>query len=379
MTLGKITSVLSIPAFLISLIVMLMPLNTQAAFEPSGKLEIRYINVGQGGSTLIIGPDGTRVLYDFGRVAGKKWIVPYLKDRLKLAPEQGFHYSIVSHRDADHFVGYRGVVNAGYDFLVANYGPGSPKFGPSMNKNWLMIADKTTAGPVRPIPVGLSIALGDGATLNVIAANGSVYLEDKAVRDARKEILRDENDRSVALFIRYGKFTYILDGDLGGGRESCTGHKEHQIDVQTPVAEALFRLNLLEENETIDVMHVAHHGSPTSTPARYFNRVSPKVALISVGPKQSNFKHPRDTVVDRILIGENRADCLTAPPVDHVLQTDLGKAGTSSQGSTSFTGTVIGDIELITDGITNYTIRGSFHTEGPSSPPLPDIVIPLEN
>lgn len=27
-------------------------------------LEIHYINVGQGGSTLIIGPDGTTILYD---------------------------------------------------------------------------------------------------------------------------------------------------------------------------------------------------------------------------------------------------------------------------------------------------------------------------
>ncbi len=30
-------------------------------WEPSGQLEIHYINVGQGSSVLIIGPDGTRI------------------------------------------------------------------------------------------------------------------------------------------------------------------------------------------------------------------------------------------------------------------------------------------------------------------------------
>lgn len=41
------------------------------AYTPSDDLEIPYINTGKGGSTLIIGPNGTRILYDFGNVGGR--------------------------------------------------------------------------------------------------------------------------------------------------------------------------------------------------------------------------------------------------------------------------------------------------------------------
>jgi beta-lactamase superfamily II metal-dependent hydrolase len=96
-------------------------------FRPSGKLEIHYIDVGQGGCTLIIGPSGTRILYDFGAFDRRRDIVPYLRDVVKLDPSDGFQYAIVSHRDRDHYSGYREVVEAGYNVLVANYDFGSLK------------------------------------------------------------------------------------------------------------------------------------------------------------------------------------------------------------------------------------------------------------
>ena len=109
----------------------------QLLWQPSGKLEVHYINVGQGGSTLIIGPDGTRILYDFGNVRGDRDIVPYLRDKVGLAPQQGLQFTIVSHRDTDHYVGYREVIEAGYDIIVANYDSGSSKTSLKIRKRWL--------------------------------------------------------------------------------------------------------------------------------------------------------------------------------------------------------------------------------------------------
>src|SRR4051812_41116066 len=95
-----------------------------ASFAISAELQIHYINVGQGGSTLIVGPDGTKILYDFGKANGRVHIARYLRDAAKVRPEDGIHYAIVSHADTDHYMGYRGVIDSGYDVLIANYFPG---------------------------------------------------------------------------------------------------------------------------------------------------------------------------------------------------------------------------------------------------------------
>jgi beta-lactamase superfamily II metal-dependent hydrolase len=192
-------------------------------FEPSDKLEIHYINVGQGGCTLIIGPDGTRILYDFGNVSGNCHIIPYLENAIGLAPDDGFDYAIVSHRDRDHYVGYKALV---------------------------------------------------------AASNGQIH------KVAERRPVRDENDRSVALYVTYKNVQYILDGDLGSGPEACTHHDTRQIDIQSHVARALIAQGLMKETFGVDVLHIAHHGSESSTSAAYYNLVKPEVGLISVGLKQ---------------------------------------------------------------------------------------------
>jgi hypothetical protein len=118
------------------------------SFAQQRELEIHYINVGQGGSTLIIGPNGTKILYDFGRVAGRKYIVPYLKEQLKLHPEKGIDYAIVSHGDKDHYMGYRDVVSeeiGGFNILNANYEPGTPKRSVTLENYLLAPSESSTS------------------------------------------------------------------------------------------------------------------------------------------------------------------------------------------------------------------------------------------
>ena len=251
---------------------------SKSLWSPSGNLEIHYINVGQGGSTLIIGPNGTRILYDFGNIDGNRAIVPYLRDTVCLAPSQGLHFTIVSHRDADHYIGYREVISAGYQVLVANYGPGSLKISSKIRKHWLNPAKTTLAGPVRPIPVGLPISLGDGAQVLVVAANGHIY------GDPKPAAVKNENDRSISLYITYKNFQYIIDGDLGGGPEKCSHHDTRQINVQTRVAQSLLNLGLMSEILGVDVLHIAHHGSESSTPRPTTTSSSQRLALSAWAP-----------------------------------------------------------------------------------------------
>lgn len=222
-----------------------------------------------------------------------------------------------------------------------------------MKSNWLDPAKKTRAGAFKPIPVGTRIHLGKGAEAIVVAANGVVVGETSSQR------VVNENDRSSALFIRWGAFTYILDGDLGGGREACTERQTSQIDVQGRVARALVSEGLLPPGG-VEIMHVAHHGSESSTSAAYFNLMRPKVALLSVGADQTKaFLHPRQDVVEKGLLQTTKASCVTAPPVKALLQTGVGAEGCSATGCTSFKGAPVGNIVVRTDGASSYSISVS--------------------
>jgi len=384
---------------------LIYTLITNAAFAAPNDLQIHYINVGQGGSTLIIGPNGTKILYDFGRVSGETYIVPYLKEKLKFQPENGIDYAVLSHGDKDHYMGYFDVVakkKGGFNILKANFEPGTTKQSVTLQKYLLDPAkNETTAGAFKPIPLGFRFDLGNGAQAVVIAANGHV-LGDEAPKINSREAHNDErrmneNDRSIALFIKYDKFQYILDGDLGSGPEHCSDHQTNQRDIQSKVAQRLIDLGLMDKQNGVDVLHIAHHGSESSTSWAYYQLVKPEVGVISVGPDQGNFLHPRVDVVEKVLTcktvdgkfaqdacsekqgGDTRASCYSvkerAPALKALYQTDYGSLGSSSTGSTSFQGFVAGDIKITTDGTTNYSVSWNGKTIqeklSPGLKPLP--------
>jgi hypothetical protein len=100
----------------------------------------------------------------------------------------------------------------------------------------------------------------------------------------------------------------------------------------------------------IDVLHINHHGSESSTNPTYFNSASPSLAVIGVGDGQTTgFDLPRIDVVDDVLLG---VSCVTATsPL--VLQTEEGKP-LGANSSTS--GYCVGNITITTDGATTYTV-----------------------
>lgn len=342
-------------------------------------LEIHYINVGQGGATLIIGPEGRTIMYDFGKIAGKERIVPYLQKLPHIGKQRRIDYAIISHADTDHYTGYADVVNpdkGGFDITTANLEPGTDKRKGLFKSRALDPAVKhTTAKAFKAAPVGFPIALGGGARGLIVAANGKVWGEKPVDTDAKKGQPRvNENDRSISLFIEFGKFRYIIDGDLGAGGETCTNRITNQRSVQPRVARQLLAHGLISSERGVDVLHLAHHGSESSTSSEYYNLMKPRVALVSVGPNQGSFRHPRRAVVENVLTcptadgrfspdacktKDTRPTCVTAPPVEGLFQTDNGDpkgCAESDPHCVSFLGLAGGDIVLKTDGKTGYTV-----------------------
>lgn len=314
-------------------------------------LEIHYIDVQQGQSTLIIGPDGTTILFDGGNeFKGTDEVVPYLQG-LGITTSQPLDYIIVSHRDTDHYMGLTEVMNYGYDALHV-YDNGSDKYNEFVQA-FLNAAAATTAGGVVPIPLGTVINLGNGATATCVATNG--YVIGTGLIPGGQG---NENDRSVCLLIQYGDFDYLVTGDLGGGSDDyfCTGRSTTQVNIETPLVHAIMPAggNPLLTQYGIELAHVGHHGSESSTNADYMNLLSPQVGCISVGAGQGDgWYHPRIDVVEDVLLSQ--APCITAAPA-LVLQTEEG-APTGEK--TSFAGYCVGDIVISTIGIDSYSVSAN--------------------
>ena len=186
-----------------------------------------------------------------------------------------------------------------------------------------------------------------------MAANGSV-IGDGAITGGQD----NENDRSICLLVQYGDFDYLVTGDLGGGTDDyvCTGRSTTQVNMESPMVKAIMPAGSypLLSAYGVEVAHVGHHGSESSTNADYMNILTPTVACISVGPGQSTgWDHPRIDVVEHVLGAE--VSCITANAA-LVLQTEEGYP---TGVKTSYDGYCVGDIIITTDGDTSYTVSGT--------------------
>jgi len=365
------------PRIAILLFVLLAALTLTAQ-----NLEIHYIDVGWGGSVFIKGPDGTTVLLEAGNTGlGTQYVVPYLKS-IGAQPANGLDYVIGGHQHCDHIGGLDEVINAGYNVHFKQYYNGS-SYASTCVDGWNAAAATTTAGAPVAMPVGTVIPLGNGAKITCVARNGSII-------GGGSVAVSDENDRSIALLIQYGAFDYLWASDLGGGSDNCTGRSTTQLNVETSVIQAISPGGAfpLISAGGIDLLHVNHHGSESSTNPDYFNGAEPAVAIIGVGDGESSgWDLPRIDVVDHVLLGAS-SSCVTAPPT-FVLQTEEGNPIGSLA---SHSGYCVGNIKVTTDGINLFTVSadGAVH-QGPNelvaaglprsftlddAPPVPDTTPP---
>jgi len=329
-----------------------------AVFNASAQnLEIHMINIDQGQSILIKGPDGTTILFDGGKSSpATTQLIPYLQGQGIL---NSLSYMVVSHLDTDHFGGLVPLIENGYDVQLAIYDNGSSKSNASIDA-FKAAAATTTAGAVQPITLGQVIQLGNGATATAVATNGSV--DGVGVISGA---LANENDLSTVLLVQYGNFDFIAGGDLGGGPDdgACTGRSTGQFNVETQLVQALLPggANPLLSEFGVEVMMPNHHGSESSTNSDYMNGLSPQVAPIQTGELQgSNFHHPRIDVVEKVLGAT--VPCVTVQPA-LVLQTE---EGSPTGANTSFAGFAVGDIVFSTDGVSSYTVDATGNiSQGP--------------
>ncbi|MCG8309625.1 MAG: hypothetical protein MI975_19680 [Cytophagales bacterium] len=335
------------------------------------QMTIHVINVGQGNCVFVEGPEvhGKRktLIFDGGKKERGGEITDYLTDIGYPAASTTFDYMIVSHKDADHFEGFFNVLEAGYDIDVF-YHNGSDKKQRNYDENFIPEVRKIARKIYRMKP-GYSLNLGDGCMVTCAVNDG------RLIGGSSVEV-KSENDKSIGLVFKYGEFEFFSAGDLGGGQFSkdlnCTNRKTSQRNVESDLAKAMIRQQLIDRENGLEILHVSHHGSESSTNYEFMNLLSPSVAILSVGQNQSRtYQHPRTDIVDKVLMAT--APCVTVPPA-LVLQTEGGL----DTSKTSESGFIVGDIVIQIEKNGKYTISSTGVFEGPQQDETDAAGLPLE-
>lgn len=294
----------------------------------AGTLRITVIDVGQGDATLVESPSGQTLLFDGGKSGrGEDVIVPLMQSR----GITSLTYMVASHYHADHIGGLDEVFEL-MPVTGAAYDRGWSYTTITYNTYATAVASKrTTLAP------GQVIDLGEGVTATCVTMNSA------GVLSAPYDNGSYENEYDVCLLVEYGGFDYFQAGDLTGNPSmGCE-------DIETPAA------NLTGD---IDVYHVNHHGSDTSSTAYFLQTVTPEVSIISVG--SNGYGHPTQSVLNRLVTYGS-----------FVYQTETGSGGTLPATDLKVVG---GHVDITTDGVGYYYVDGdqwAIDETSPAPEPLP--------
>ena len=210
------------------------------------RLDVVFLDVGQGDATLISTPGGAQVLVDAGLRSpyvdeGERTLLPHLH-RYGIGRLDAL---VLTHADADHIGGARSLLTAvEVARLVTNGQDGESDLWADV----LHVADSLGV-PVQPVSAGDTLAVDPAVRFRILGPPGP---------------MSSPNDASVVLRIEHGTTRWLLTGDAEvAGEAALVGRFGAHLGA--------------------DVVKVGHHGSRTSSTAALVAAVGqPEIAVVSV-------------------------------------------------------------------------------------------------
>jgi competence protein ComEC len=234
--------------------------------DPPGRLTVRFLDVGQGDSTLIQHPVGTAVLFDGGPPeAGVARL-------LRKAGVERLALVVATHPSRDHHGGLLEVLRRFPVGLLLDGGDGTT------DPAFRAVLREAAARGVRTIPAIAPLSLG--------LAGGKVRIRllSPPARPPGPPP-EDPNPRGAVTIISAGAFDLLLSADAE--------------------SEALLPLQLPD----VDAMKVPHHGSSDPGLAEVLEQTDPEVAVVEVGV--NTYGHPAPSTLaalDRAGVRTYRTD-----------------------------------------------------------------------
>ena len=239
--------------------------------QKNDKLQITFVNVGQGDGAIIQFPNQSVMVVDAGENkpglnAGERYMLPMLTyyniDRIK--------YLVGTHAHSDHIGGIVSILNrVKVDTLVLPDYPYESK----LYSNMLLIAQD------KDIPIiykkrGDFLCPDSSCRIYILHPYGSfLQKHDQSGHEV--------NNSSIVMKIQYANTTFLLTGDLETDAERCLLNYDSFLNA--------------------DVLKVGHHGSKTSTGDEFLSFINPEYSIISVG-RYNKFFHPSRQTVERLIV-----------------------------------------------------------------------------
>ncbi len=257
-----------------SVIIISLVINIIINTNWKGDLKIYFVDVGQGDSTYICTPSGTKILIDGGGSrepekydVGKQILLPYLLDR----KVKKIDYLMVSHFDSDHCQGLEQVLQ---NIKVKNIIIGKQ---PSICQEFEKIMEICREKKVNIINVkrGGKISIDKNLYFEILHPSDNMLDDGKGGLNANAIVAKmcyKTKNKQV--------FTMLFTGDIEKDAENELV-KEYGEDLK------------------VNILKVAHHGSKTSSTSEFLQLAMPEIAIIGVG-KRNNFGHPNEGVIKKL-------------------------------------------------------------------------------
>lgn len=283
----------------------------------NGKLEVAFLDVGQGDSILLKTPGDKVMLIDAGESTARQAV----KEALDSSGIERIDVLIATHPDSDHIGSMR--------MVVENYEIGEiymPKVNHTTKtyQNLLQaISDKGMK--IKAARAGKSIAIDDALQVEILGPVSEEY--------------SNTNNYSVICRVTYGDTRFLFLGDA-----------EHEAQDEAMAA--------APESFRADVLKLAHHGSSNGISAELLEAVQPRYGVISCGADNS-YGHPHRETLD--LLAKYRIETFRTDKLGTIVAASDGETITFNK-----TGEILEDIY---GGQTVYKTRTgkTYHREGCSS------------
>ena len=265
------------------------------------RLRVLFLDVGQADATLVILPGGQSLLVDAAGTAtggsdiGRRVVVP----AVRAAGVRRLDYLLVTHAHPDHIGGAADVLR---ELEPREIWEGVPVPASRPRADLLALAH-TMRSAWRARTAGERLTAG-GAVVRFVHPPPPDW-----------ERPRVRNDDSVVLDVRFGDVSVVLPGDIGTA-------VERELAAAWPPA-------------AIRVLKVPHHGSRSSSSARFLAALDPDLAVVSAG-RDSRFGHPHPEVVRRYAAHGARL----------LLTGEVGAVSLCTDGGRAVVTTAHGDVRL---------------------------------
>lgn len=268
-----------------SLLLIFFAASMTAQGQPQ-QLQVYFIDVEGGQSTLFVTPTGQSLLIDTGWPDHEARDATRIAAAAKLAGISKIDYVLITHFHDDHVGGVPQLVQKIPVGTFIDHGQ-NRELTDDVNGNFAAYQKTLASGPYKRIIAKPGDKLPiSGIDVQAISADGNLI--DKPLPGAgqpnefckaseTRPADQTENSRSLGVLITYGKLRILDLGDL-------TWDKEMQL--MCPV-------NKLGK---IDILVVSHHGWNQSSSPALIDAIHPRVAIMDNGAKKGGSTPVLDTV-----------------------------------------------------------------------------------